>query len=462
MIKNLFISILAVIVILLLLLLIITSFGDDDPEPIALPHDYKSKTTDCANPVECYERAWQDFKTAEEQIGRLQTKTELKADQLQKLTEELAQLIQRYQAELSTYAETQKLAFNQRLEKALDDQLTRLTMQYEEKIRQDYTQQMRQLIQKLQHINQADALFRFQDSFLQGNQTQSPTRQYSPMMVIIPEGPYIMGYVKKTGTIDPSLTQKILDETEIKVTLKRFAISQHEVTVSNYATFLTDIQHDRDFNYHSATGTISYQGHTILSNVCDVKQPDKANCSSGIIFDADNQTWQADTDKFSYPMTSVSWYGANAYTNWLSQKTGFTYRLPTEVEWEYAARADSHTLYWWGNQIDTQTANFNPANMIRHEGGQFVYRRQLLPVDSLLANPWGLYHVHGNGSEWTCSADNRPTSTDWQTCSLSEARYIIRGGSWRNAAYQLRATFRRAVPAMTQQDDLTFRVVRQL
>jgi formylglycine-generating enzyme required for sulfatase activity len=312
------------------------------------------------------------------------------------------------------------------------------------------------LIQKLQQLNQADALFRFQDSFLEGNQTQSPTRQYSPMMIIIPDGPYVMGYVEKTGTIDPSLTQKLLDETEIKVRLKRVAISRYEVTVSNYAAFLTDIQHDPDFNYDSATGTISYQGQRILSNVCDVKQRDKMNCSFGMIFDADHQTWQADADKSNYPITSVSWYGAHAYSNWLSQKTGFTYRLPTEVEWEYAARADSHTLYWWGNQIDTQQANFNPANMIRHEGGQFVYRRQLLPVDSLLANPWGLYHVHGNASEWTCSAENRPTSTDWQTCALSEARYIIRGGSWRNAAYQLRATFRRAVSAMTQQDDLTF------
>jgi len=462
MIKNILISILVAI----LLLIVIISYGNKDSEKITLSPQVSNfvPSTECTNPIDCYERALQDLKTAEQQIVRLQGKTEEKAEQLQQRIEALEKLIDSYNAELSKYTETQKVAFDQRLEKALRDQLITLTMQYEEKIRQDYTQQMRQLIQKLQRINQADALFQFQDRFLEGVKNNAQSKQYSPMMIIIPEGQYTMGYVETTDAIDPSLTQKTLDETAIKVTLKRFAISQHEVTVSNYARFLNDIQHESHFKYHPSKRAISYQGNTILSNVCEIKQSDHANCSSGIIFYPDSQTWQADTDKFAYPITSVSWYGARAYTNWLSQQTGFTYRLPTQYEWEYVARADSDTLYWWGNKIDTQNANFNPANMIRQEGGHFVYRRQLLPVDSLLANPWGLYHVHGNASEWTCSPDiiERSRIKNWQTCSLSETRYIIRGGSWRNAAYQLRSTYRRAVQAITQENDLTFRLVREL
>jgi len=455
------------IFIAILLLIVFISYADKEApsEQITLPSDYNSRIKECTNPLACYEQAWQDLKSAEKQIDRLQGKTEEKAEQLQQKIEELEHLIQSYQAELSQYTATQKAAFDQRLEKALRDQLTQLTMQYEEKIRQDYTRQMRQLIEKLQRINRADALFQFQDRFLEGlKDNRPPTRQYGPMMIIIPEGPYTMGYVKKTDDINPSLTQKLLDENEIKVTLKRFAISQHEVTVSHYATFLNDIQHDSQFKYAPSQHAIRYQGNPILSNVCQVQQSDKTICSSALIFHPDTQTWQADTDKFAYPITSVSWQGARAYTDWLSQQTGFSYRLPTEAEWEYAARANSDTLYWWGNQIETLDANFNPDKMIHQEGGYFVYRRQLLPVESLLANPWGLYHVQGNASEWTCSPDilDRSRITNWQTCSLSETRYIIRGGSWRNAAYQLRATYRRAVHAITQEDDLTFRVVREL
>jgi formylglycine-generating enzyme required for sulfatase activity len=87
-----------------------------------------------------------------------------------------------------------------------------------------------------------------------------------------------------------------------------------------------------------------------------------------------------------------------------------------------------------------------------------------MPVDSLSPNLWGLYHVHGNASEWTCSPDilDRSYITNWQTCSLSKNRYIIRGGSWDDAANQLRATYRSALQAFTQKNDLTFRVVREL
>jgi formylglycine-generating enzyme required for sulfatase activity len=59
----------------------------------------------------------------------------------------------------------------------------------------------------------------------------------------------------------------------------------------------------------------------------------------------------------THPVVCVSWNDATAYTNWLSEQTGHTYRLPTEAEWEYAARAGTETKYWWGNDIGTNKAN---------------------------------------------------------------------------------------------------------
>ena len=118
------------------------------------------------------------------------------------------------------------------------------------------------------------------------------------------------------------------------------------------------------------------------------------------------------------PVTSVSLYDANGYLTWLSRKTGATYRLPSEAEREYFTRAGTTTPYWWGSTISPDQANY----------GRSV--NQSLPVDSFLPNPWGLYQVHGNVSEWTgdCLHDNyvgAPTDgTAWTEpgCDASPAR----------------------------------------
>jgi formylglycine-generating enzyme required for sulfatase activity len=107
------------------------------------------------------------------------------------------------------------------------------------------------------------------------------------------------------------------------------------------------------------------------------------------------------------PVINVSWNDAKAYVDWLAKKTGRPYRLLSEAEWEYVARARSTTAFWWGDSISTNQANFNgnyrypthglsTAKEIKGE-----YRQRTTPVNSFDPNPWGLYQVHGNVWEWT-------------------------------------------------------------
>jgi formylglycine-generating enzyme required for sulfatase activity len=102
------------------------------------------------------------------------------------------------------------------------------------------------------------------------------------------------------------------------------------------------------------------------------------------------------------PVISVSWDDiTREYLPWLNHKIrrGGVYRLPTEAEWEYAARAGTTTAFWWGSTISTSQANYD-GSFAYGGGPKGEYRQQPLTVDSFAPNPWGLYNVHGNVWEW--------------------------------------------------------------
>ena len=134
------------------------------------------------------------------------------------------------------------------------------------------------------------------------------------------------------------------------------------------------------------------------------------------------------------PVIHVSHKDAKAYTAWLSRKTGHSYRLPSEAEWEYAARAGTTTRFHFGNSISSSQANY---------GGN---KGKTVPVGSYPANGFGLHDVHGNVYEWVedCwhkSYAGAPSDTNvWKTGDCS--RRVLRGGSWGNAASYLRAAYR--------------------
>lgn len=126
------------------------------------------------------------------------------------------------------------------------------------------------------------------------------------------------------------------------------------------------------------------------------------------------------------PVINVTWQDAVAYTQWLSKKANQTFRLPSEAEWEYAARAGTSTNFWWGNTPGVGMANCR---------GCFPeWSKQSMPVGSFPANPWGLYDMNGNVYEWVADDfhpdyTNAPSDgTPWLDGDKSQK--LSRGGNW--------------------------------
>ncbi len=144
------------------------------------------------------------------------------------------------------------------------------------------------------------------------------------------------------------------------------------------------------------------------------------------------------------PVINVSWDDAQRYVAWLSRITGKQYRLLTEAEWEYAARADSTTAYHWGDDIGKGNANCNGC-------GSEWDGKQTSPVGSFKANAFGLYDMVGNISEWVqdCYHDNfNGAPADGSAWTNGDCDFrVLRGGSWDKNPRFLRAADRdRALP----------------
>lgn len=163
-----------------------------------------------------------------------------------------------------------------------------------------------------------------------------------------------------------------------------------------------------------------------------------------------------------HAVTNVSWNEANLYLKWLSEESEgkYFYRLPTEAEWEYAARAGTDTPYWWDKKEELQGKVL--ANC---EGCGSKWDNQFVaPVDSFYANDWGLYNTAGNVWEWTCSewktnfsdaSESRCISSDEET-----GQRVLRGGSWSNGADWLRSSARNRLYSGNRDSDIGFRVYR--
>ena len=147
-----------------------------------------------------------------------------------------------------------------------------------------------------------------------------------------------------------------------------------------------------------------------------------------------------------FPVIGMSEAAAQAYVEWLSRKTGEEYRLLSESEWEYVARAGTGTRYWWGDEIGRNRAN------CRGCGSRWDARRTA-PVGSFSANLFGLYDVHGNVKElvedcWHYDYRGAPhdgsvwTRESRRWGSLDCIHWVVRGGSWENWPERLRSAYR--------------------
>ena len=157
------------------------------------------------------------------------------------------------------------------------------------------------------------------------------------------------------------------------------------------------------------------------------------------------------------PVTRVSWEDAQSYAAWLSGETGEAYRLLSESEWEYVARAGTRTRYWWGDDIGRNRANC-------WECGSRWDNQSTAPVGGVAANDFGLHDVHGNVWEWVqdcwnASYDGAPDDgSAWESgnCSLR----VLRGGSWYINPSDLRAAFRYRSQSGNRGYNYGFRVAR--
>ena len=165
---------------------------------------------------------------------------------------------------------------------------------------------------------------------------------------------------------------------------------------------------------------------------------DAARAAGGVSHNPSDRGW----GRGRRPVIDVNWEDAQAYTKWLSSKTGQPYRLLSEAEWEYCCRAGTSTHFWWGDEISIQQANYD-GNYTFGKGSKGEYRQKTLPVESFQPNPWGLYQVHGNVWEWCqdCWNDNYHNApadgSAWTTGDCS--RRVLRGGSWSNNPQYLRS-----------------------
>ena len=160
------------------------------------------------------------------------------------------------------------------------------------------------------------------------------------------------------------------------------------------------------------------------------------------------------------PVINVSWEDAQAYAAWLSDETGEDYRLPSESEWEYAARAGSATRYSWGQDIGRNRANCNGCGSRWDNDGTS-------PVGSFAGNGWGLHDMHGNVWEWVedCWHENyagAPRDGSAWTSGGSCGRRVLRGGSWVVDPVYLRSAYRLWFDAGARLDGVGFRVSRTL
>ena len=166
------------------------------------------------------------------------------------------------------------------------------------------------------------------------------------------------------------------------------------------------------------------------------------------------------------PVVCVNWAGAQAYLTWLRRKTGKEYRLPSEAEWEFAARAGSAAARPWGGQLTRDNANYGSdacCGPFAADGDKWLYTS---PVGSFPPNAFGLYDMIGNVWQWVedCGHDNyagAPTDgSAWVTGDCST--HIVRGGAWFQGPESARSASRASDMADFRIGDIGFPIARTL
>lgn len=259
-------------------------------------------------------------------------------------------------------------------------------------------------------------------------------------MVVVPAGSFMMG--------SPSHEQGPFEEEgpvhQVRIA-RPFAVGVYEVTVSQFGRFVEETGHATGDSCHLWTG----KGMGEMMNGFGWRNPGFGQGGG-------------------HPVTCVNWDDARAYAEWLSRSTGERYRLLSEAEWEYAARAGTRTARWWGEGESGQCIHANGADA----GAGFSWgigcsdgHPRTAPVGSYKANAWGLYDVLGNVREWTEDCWNGSYAgapgdgSAWEHGNC--AHRVLRGGSWDGKPKNLRSAIR-SRNRVGRGDDVGIRVARTL
>ncbi len=268
-----------------------------------------------------------------------------------------------------------------------------------------------------------------------------------PEMIALAAGSFWMGSARdetgRAGDEGPRHQAKIA---------KPFAISRYEVTVAQFRRFVESTGYRTDAELHG--GCLYYADGWVSAPGKDWRAPPG--------FD----------QKPDHPVVCVSFNDALAYARWLSQQTGRAYRLPTEAEWEYAARGGSDASRPWGdnpddacslaNVADRSLKQSHPGDWPEHAcSDRYVYTA---PVGTFGANAFGLHDVIGNVWEWTCSGYADHYGGVEQQCALDfqSIPRVFRGGSWYNFPPWARSAARSAFAPGFRAAILGFRLARDL
>ena len=268
-------------------------------------------------------------------------------------------------------------------------------------------------------------------------------------MVAIPAGRFVMGVAPGEEEREALSDQfRNRSQPQRTVAVKSFSAGKFEITRGQYRVFA------------EATGRSS-DGCFVWIGAGFEKDPTRGWRNTG--YAQDDQ----------HPVVCVSWDDASAYVKWLSQRTGKNYRLLTEAEWEYAARAGTTTTRYWGD-ASMSCGYANGADLTAHAqvpgavdwpvancNDRYAYTA---PVGSYRVNAFGLYDMLGNVWEWTQDCWNENYSgapTDGSAWAIGDcSQRAVRGGSWEDAPLGLRAAYRVGSPTVIRVYIRGFRVAR--
>ncbi len=240
---------------------------------------------------------------------------------------------------------------------------------------------------------------------------------YRINMVKVPQGHFYMGSLHGEFNERPVQIQAV----------NSFYISESEVTTQLYAQCIKALACK---SHHQNQRNRLAINHSVAKSIEDLSQ-------------------------LSQPQVNISWYEIqHQFLPWLKSMTGKNYRLPTEVEWEYAARANSKGKYYFGNRVAQICSYANGAKAkVIHEQCDDGYPKQISDIKQFQPNDFGLYDMLGNVAEWT-SACWSLYGENQQDCSQA----MIRGGSWYDQPFYLRTSSRQAKNKNSRLDTLGFRI----